>query len=163
MWATCRSASEYSASRPRRSTPTSRAPRSTRRCCETSGWLIPSRATSSCTKRGCSASSVTMASRAGAASTFSSSPAASNPRVCGDTKQDKHMHICLCKPSGHTWLAGGGDLVGQFADQGLLDEILLEITPRRVTNRDIAAGSTLVLRDWQKAQRVGSANREHLC
>src|SRR5215469_730070 len=121
MWATCWSASEYTASRPLRSTPTSRAPRSTRRCCDTSGWLIPSRATSSCTKRGCSASSVTMASRAGAASTFSSSPAASNPRVCGDTKQDKHMHICLCKPSGHTWLVAGGDLLGQFADQ--IDDI----------------------------------------
>jgi zinc/manganese transport system substrate-binding protein len=40
-----------------------------------------------------------MASRAGAASTLSNSPAASNPRVCGDTKQDKHMHICLCKYS----------------------------------------------------------------
>ena len=27
------------------------------------------------------------------------------------------------------WLVGGGDLVGQFADQGLLDEILLGIAP----------------------------------
>jgi dihydrofolate reductase len=27
------------------------------------------------------------------------------------------------------WLVGGGDLVGQFADQGLLDEILVGIAP----------------------------------
>ncbi len=27
------------------------------------------------------------------------------------------------------WLVGGGDLVGQFADRGLLDEIILSIAP----------------------------------
>jgi dihydrofolate reductase len=27
------------------------------------------------------------------------------------------------------WLVGGGDLVGQFADQGLLDEILIHLAP----------------------------------
>jgi dihydrofolate reductase len=27
------------------------------------------------------------------------------------------------------WLVGGGDLAGQFADEGLLDEILLSIAP----------------------------------
>jgi dihydrofolate reductase len=27
------------------------------------------------------------------------------------------------------WLAGGGDLVGQFADRGLLDEILVTVAP----------------------------------
>ena len=27
------------------------------------------------------------------------------------------------------WLVGGGDLVGQFADQGLLDEILVGVAP----------------------------------
>ena len=66
---------------------------------ETSGWLIPSRSTSSCTNRGWSASSVTIASRAGAASTFSSSPAASNAFVWADTDTHlyKHMLIRLCK------------------------------------------------------------------
>jgi dihydrofolate reductase len=29
----------------------------------------------------------------------------------------------------NVWLVGGGDLVGQFADQGLLDEILVGIAP----------------------------------
>jgi dihydrofolate reductase len=27
------------------------------------------------------------------------------------------------------WLVGGGDLVGQFADHGLLDEILVSVAP----------------------------------
>ena len=29
----------------------------------------------------------------------------------------------------NVWLIGGGDLVGQFADQGLLDEILVSVAP----------------------------------
>jgi len=29
----------------------------------------------------------------------------------------------------NVWLAGGGDLVGQFVDHGLLDEIILGIAP----------------------------------
>ena len=29
------------------------------------------------------------------------------------------------------WLVGGGDLVGQFADAGLLDEILVGLAPSR--------------------------------
>jgi hypothetical protein len=42
---------------------------------------------------------MTMASLAGAASTFRSSPAASKAFVCADTDTDldKHMPICLCK------------------------------------------------------------------
>jgi dihydrofolate reductase len=46
------------------------------------------------------------------------------------------------------WLTGGGELVGQFADRGLLDEILLTVAPvalgrgapllpRRLTSRQI--------------------------
>lgn len=29
----------------------------------------------------------------------------------------------------NVWLVGGGDLVGQFYDQGLLDEIILSVAP----------------------------------
>src|SRR5215469_15383683 len=89
----CWSAREYAASRPCRSTPTRRAPRSTRKWEETSGWRIPSRSTSSCTNRGWSASSITIASRAGAASTFRSSPAASNAFVCADTDMPSYKHM----------------------------------------------------------------------
>jgi dihydrofolate reductase len=31
--------------------------------------------------------------------------------------------------SRNVWLVGGGDLAGQFADHGLLDEILLGLAP----------------------------------
>ncbi len=47
------------------------------------------------------------------------------------------------------WLVGGGDFVGEFADQGLLDEIILGIAPvtlgggapllpRRLTSQQLA-------------------------
>jgi dihydrofolate reductase len=47
------------------------------------------------------------------------------------------------------WIVGGGDLVGQFADQGLLDDIMLGVAPvllgggapllpRRILSQDMA-------------------------
>jgi dihydrofolate reductase len=49
----------------------------------------------------------------------------------------------------NVWLVGGGELVGEFADQGLLDEIILGIAPvtlgsgapllpRRLTSENLA-------------------------
>jgi dihydrofolate reductase len=41
------------------------------------------------------------------------------------------VHEAMTRAAGdkNVWLAGGGDLVGQFADAGLLDEILLSVAP----------------------------------
>lgn len=41
------------------------------------------------------------------------------------------VHAQMVEAAGgrNIWLMGGGDLVGQFADQGLLDEILLSVAP----------------------------------
>ena len=41
------------------------------------------------------------------------------------------VHEGLTRAAGdkNIWLVGGGDLVGQFADQGLLDEILVGVAP----------------------------------
>jgi len=47
----------------------------------------------------------------------------------------------------NVWLAGGGDLVGQFADADLLDEILLSVAP--VT---LGAGAPLLPRRLASAQ-----------
>lgn len=57
---------------------------------------------------------------------------------------------------GDLWLAGGGDLVGQFYDAGLLDEIILGVTPvtlgagapllpRRITSRNLSFRSADLL------------------
>ena len=41
------------------------------------------------------------------------------------------VHAAIRAASGdrNIWLVGGGDLVGQFADQGLLDEIIVSVAP----------------------------------
>ena len=42
---------------------------------------------------------------------------------------DVHDEMTTAADGRNIWLVGGGELVGQFADQGLLDEILLGIAP----------------------------------
>jgi len=40
-----------------------------------------------------------------------------------------HERMVAAAAGQNIWLVGGGELVGRFADQGLLDEILLGIAP----------------------------------
>jgi dihydrofolate reductase len=40
-----------------------------------------------------------------------------------------HEQMTRAAAGKNVWLVGGGDLVGQFADKGLLDEILLSVAP----------------------------------
>jgi len=51
-------------------------------------------------------------------------PAAALSFVQGDAGA-VHERMVAAAAGQNIWLVGGGDLVGQFADQGLLDEILL--------------------------------------
>lgn len=48
--------------------------------------------------------------------------------VHGDVR-GVHEEMTTAASGRNLWLVGGADLVGQFADLGLLDEILLEIAP----------------------------------
>ena len=59
-----------------------------------------------------------------------------------------HQQMTEAADGTNIWLVGGGDLVGQFADHGLLDEILVGVAPvtlgrgapllpRRLTARDL--------------------------
>ena len=51
----------------------------------------------------------------------------------------------------NVWIVGGGDLVGQFADAGLLDEVIVSIAP--VT---LGAGAPLLPRRIElKLEEVG--------
>jgi dihydrofolate reductase len=61
------------------------------------------------------------------------------------------LHAQMTEAAGgkNVWLVGGGDLVGQFADAGLLDEILVGIAP--VT---LGAGAPLLPR------RLGASQLE---
>jgi dihydrofolate reductase len=40
-----------------------------------------------------------------------------------------HEEIVAAAAGRNVWLVGGGDLVGQFADAGLLDDVLVTIAP----------------------------------
>jgi dihydrofolate reductase len=55
-------------------------------------------------------------------------PGATLTFVEGDVRP---VHEAMTQAAGakNIWLLGGGDLVGQFADQGLLDEILVNVAP----------------------------------
>ena len=48
--------------------------------------------------------------------------------VQGDVR-GVHEQMTAAAAGKNVWLIGGGELVGQFADQGLLDEIILSIAP----------------------------------
>jgi len=68
--------------------------------------------------------------------------------VSGDV-QRVHEAMLVAAQGRNVWLAGGGDLVGEFADAGLLDEIILAVAPtmlgsgtpllpRRLTSQQLA-------------------------
>ena len=40
-----------------------------------------------------------------------------------------HNEMVAAAGDRNVWIVGGGDLVGQFADVGLLDEVLVSIAP----------------------------------
>jgi len=48
--------------------------------------------------------------------------------VSGDVKR-VHEAMMVAAKGKNVWLVGGGEFVGQFVDQGLLDEIILGIAP----------------------------------
>jgi dihydrofolate reductase len=55
-------------------------------------------------------------------------PGAALSFVEGDVRP-VHEEMTRAAAGKNIWLVGGGDLVGQFADQGLLDEVLLSVAP----------------------------------
>jgi dihydrofolate reductase len=68
--------------------------------------------------------------------------------VEGDVRA-AHEEIAQRLAGSNLWLVGGGDLVGQFHDAGLLDEVILGMTPvtlgrgapllpRRITSKQLA-------------------------
>ena len=48
--------------------------------------------------------------------------------VRGDVRP-VHQQMVEAAGGKNIWLAGGGDLAGQFYDHGLLDELIVQVTP----------------------------------
>ena len=68
--------------------------------------------------------------------------------ISGDVKR-VHEAMVVAAQGKNVWLVGGGEFVGEFADQGLLDEIILGVAPvtlgagapllpRRLTSQQLA-------------------------
>lgn len=77
-------------------------------------------------------------------------PGASIELVSGDVAP-VHEKMVEAAAGKNVWIVGGGDLVGQFADEGLLDEVIVSIAP--VT---LGAGAPLLPRRLElELQDVG--------
>ena len=50
-------------------------------------------------------------------------------RFVQDDVRPVHQEMARAARDRNVWLVGGGELVGQFADRGLLDEVLVGIAP----------------------------------
>ena len=62
------------------------------------------------------------------------SRAAGRPRTrasssCAGTSRPVHEEMVAAAGDRNVWVVGGGDLAGQFADAGLLDEVIVSIAP----------------------------------
>jgi dihydrofolate reductase len=58
----------------------------------------------------------------------------------------------------NVWIVGGGDLAGQFADAGLLDEVIVYVAP--VT---LGAGAPLLPRRLELRLEEVDRNRDFVC
>ncbi|HET8602650.1 MAG TPA: dihydrofolate reductase family protein [Marmoricola sp.] len=69
-----------------------------------------------------------------------------------------HAEMAAAAEGGNVWVVGGGDLVGQFADEGLLDEVWVQYAP--VT---LGAGAPLLPRRLELRLEAIAHNREFAC
>ena len=75
--------------------------------------------------------------------------------MTSDDVRAVHAQMTAAAGGRNIWLVGGGDLVGQFADHGLLDEIQLGVAPVL-----LGAGAPLLPRRLLSA-RLALAGVEH--
>jgi dihydrofolate reductase len=69
-----------------------------------------------------------------------------------------HEQMRAAAEERNLWIVGGGDLVGQFADGGLLDEVIVYVAP--VT---LGAGAPLLPRSLELRLEEVERNRDFVC
>lgn len=69
-----------------------------------------------------------------------------------------HAEMVAAARERNVWVVGGGDLVGQFHDHGLLDEVWVQYAP--VT---LGAGAPLLPRHVELSLREVGRNRDFVC
>lgn len=79
-------------------------------------------------------------------------------RFTADDVDRVHAAMVAAAGGRDVWVVGGGDLAGQFADHGLLDEVVVSIAP--VT---LGGGALLLPRRVELQVREVAANGEFAC
>jgi dihydrofolate reductase len=69
-----------------------------------------------------------------------------------------HAEMRAAAGDRNLWIVGGGDLVGQFADAGLLDEVIVYLAP--VT---LGAGAPLLPRNLDLRLEEAERNQDFVC
>jgi dihydrofolate reductase len=69
-----------------------------------------------------------------------------------------HAEMRAAAGDRNLWIVGGGDLVGQFADEGLLDEVIVYLAP--VT---LGAGAPLLPRNLDLRLEEAERNQDFVC
>jgi dihydrofolate reductase len=85
-------------------------------------------------------------------------PAAGNVTITADPVPVVHAAMVAAAGGRGVWVVGGGDLAAQFADHGLLDEVVVSIAP--VT---LGAGRPLFPRPFDLRLLEHARNRDFLC
>ena len=79
-------------------------------------------------------------------------------RFTSDDVASVHEHMLAAARGKNVWIVGGGDLVGQFADLGLLDEVIVYVAP--VT---LGAGKPLLPRVLELRLEETARNGDFVC
>lgn len=85
-------------------------------------------------------------------------PEGRDVRVVRDDVRAAHREMVEAAAGKNVWIVGGGDLVGQFADAGLLDEVWVQYAP--VT---LGAGAPLLPRALDLKLEEVARNRDFMC
>lgn len=85
-------------------------------------------------------------------------PEGADVRVTHADVRDVHAAMTTAADGNDLWIVGGGDLAGQFADAGLLDEVWLQYAP--VT---LGGGAPVLPRDLDLELVDVARNRAFMC
>jgi dihydrofolate reductase len=79
-------------------------------------------------------------------------------RFTSDDVRSVHAELAAAAAGRNVWIVGGGDLVGQFADAALLDEVIVYVAP--VT---LGAGKPLLPRKLELRLEETARNGDFVC
>jgi dihydrofolate reductase len=85
-------------------------------------------------------------------------PPGADVRMTTDDVAEVHAQMVAAAGDRDVWLVGGGDLVGQFADRGLLDEVWVQYAPLT-----LGAGAPLLPRRLELRLEEVARNRDFAC